>query len=416
MNVLILGNGGEERTWAEWFLSDREHRLIAVFPGFSGSLPADIPVARDLDDALARVGIDVVIVGGPIDERGESLRRAAAEGLAIICLHPPGADSEAYYQVALSRSETGAVIVPDLPLRLHPGVDALRQAMDSGELGALRGLRLEFPSSDEVVDLARVAVPRAVDVIRALIGEIEALTATGDPPGEHPDIELVVQLRATGASGRATRLVWLRRARPAHPRGGQWVVGLRIRSVVATILPFDASTRGPAGDGDGTRSLGSPRGDLRGFVRIVSTSRCCRLAIAKPSRRHPSHGAGRSDRAEPPSGTNCRPPLRADQRGSHLQVGHDVDGLHDLARRTRCGAVRTFRTAAGLQLDDLHCLPDSADSGDLRCVANIAIRRKEARSIKRGDAVNRRLTPRVLGPGVSVRSRRPAPPHRSAIR
>ena len=230
MNVLILGNGSEERAWAEWFLSDREHRLVAVFPGFSGSLPADIPVARDLDDALARVGIDVVIVGGPIDERGEYLRRAAAEGLAIICLHPPGADSEAYYQVALSRAETGAVIVPDLPLRLHPGVDALRQAMASGELGAFRGLRLEFPSSEEGIDLARVVVPRAVDVVRALIGEIEALTATGDPPGEHPDLELVVQLRATGAtSGRAARLVWLRRARPAHARGGQWVVDLRIR-------------------------------------------------------------------------------------------------------------------------------------------------------------------------------------------
>ena len=215
MNVLILGNGSEERAWAEWFLSDREHRLIAVFPGFSGSLPADIPVARDLDDALARVGIDVVIVGGPIEERGEPLRRAAAEGLAIICLHPPGADSEAYYQVALSRSETGAVIVPDLPLRLHPGVDALRQAIESGELGALRGLRFEFPSSDEGIDLARVVVPRAVDAVRALIGEIEALTATGDPPGEHPDIELVVQLRATGAR-RAELRAWSGFGEPAR--------------------------------------------------------------------------------------------------------------------------------------------------------------------------------------------------------
>ena len=36
----------------------------------------------------------------------------------------------------------------------------------------------------------------AVDVVRAMVGEIEALTATGDPPGEDPDLELVVQLRA----------------------------------------------------------------------------------------------------------------------------------------------------------------------------------------------------------------------------
>ena len=137
-----------------------------------------------------------MIVGGPIEQRGESLRRCAAEGLAVICLHPPGADSEPYYQVALSRGETGAVIVPDLPLRLHPGVAFLREAMNTGALGAFRGIRLEAVFRGEGVDLARVVFPRLVDVIRAILGEIEGLSATGDPPGDHPDLELIVQLRA----------------------------------------------------------------------------------------------------------------------------------------------------------------------------------------------------------------------------
>jgi predicted dehydrogenase len=207
MNVLILGNGGEERAWADWLRASREHRLVAAFPGFPGSSLADIPIASDLEDALARAGVNAAIVGGPIEERGEFLRRAAAEGLPIICLHPPGADSEAYYQVALSRAETGAVIVPDLPLRLHPGVDSLRQAMKSDELGAFRGLRFELPCSEVGIDLARVVVPRAVDVLRALIGEIEALTATGDPPGQNPDLELIVQLRAAEAR-RAELRTW----------------------------------------------------------------------------------------------------------------------------------------------------------------------------------------------------------------
>ena len=132
MNVLILGNGDEELAWARWLLGRGEHRLDAAFPGFADPALAGIPAPRDLDDALARSGIDAVIVGGPISSRGEALRRAAAEGFAIIGLHPPGPDSEAYYQVALSREETGAVIVPDLPLRLHPGVTALRQARRCG--------------------------------------------------------------------------------------------------------------------------------------------------------------------------------------------------------------------------------------------------------------------------------------------
>ncbi len=199
MNALILGNGDEELAWARWLLGQADHRLDAAFPGFGDPALAGIPAPRDLDDALARVGIDAVIVGGPIEFRGEALRRAAAEGLAIVCLHPPGLDSEAYYQVALSREETGAAIVPDLPMRLHPGVAALRQALATDELGIFRALRWEVPVDSPDTDLVRVAFPRAVDVIRAILGEIEDLTATGDPPGEDPDVELVVQLRATGS-------------------------------------------------------------------------------------------------------------------------------------------------------------------------------------------------------------------------
>jgi myo-inositol 2-dehydrogenase/D-chiro-inositol 1-dehydrogenase len=106
----------------------------------------------------------------------------------------------------LSRSETGAIIIPAMPLRLHPGVAAIRQALASSELGAFRGLRIEAQSAGEKVDLARVMVPRVVDVVRALLGEIEALTATGDPPGEHPDLELIVQLRAAEARRAELRL------------------------------------------------------------------------------------------------------------------------------------------------------------------------------------------------------------------
>jgi len=215
MNVLILGDGIEERAWASWFSAHSRHHLEAVYPGFAGDDFADTRVAGDLDEALATAGIDLAVVGGPLAGRGEALRRAAAEGLAIICIHPPGADSEAYYQVALSRAETGAVVVPDLPLRLHPGVARLRQAIATGELGVFRGIRHEYPAGPADGELARSAFARMVDVVRALIGEIEALTASGDPPGEHPDIELVVQLRA-GQGRRAEVRIWGGHEEPAR--------------------------------------------------------------------------------------------------------------------------------------------------------------------------------------------------------
>lgn len=200
MNVLIVGDGQEEAAWGHWFRAHTEHRLASLYPGLPGDDFHGIPRSSDLDEGLATPGVDLVIVGGPLELRAEALRRAAAEGLAIICLHPPGEDSEAYYQVALSKSETGALVVPDLPLRLHPGVAALARAMTSGDLGTFRGIRHECSVGQEGTDLVRHAFARAIDVVRALVGEIEALTASGNPAGDHPDIELVVQLRA--AQGR----------------------------------------------------------------------------------------------------------------------------------------------------------------------------------------------------------------------
>jgi myo-inositol 2-dehydrogenase/D-chiro-inositol 1-dehydrogenase len=44
-------------------------------------------------------------------------------------------------------------------------------------------------------DLARHVLPRLVDTVRALIGEVEAVTATGDPPGPWPTEGLIVHLR-----------------------------------------------------------------------------------------------------------------------------------------------------------------------------------------------------------------------------
>ena len=105
MNFLILGSGAEERSWAGRIGEDAEHRLWAAFPGFEEW--ADVPKARDLDDALATAGVEAVVIGGEAEFRAEALRRVAAVGLPAICLHPPGPDSEAYYQVALSRARDG---------------------------------------------------------------------------------------------------------------------------------------------------------------------------------------------------------------------------------------------------------------------------------------------------------------------
>ncbi|HEY2159171.1 MAG TPA: hypothetical protein VGH33_26325 [Isosphaeraceae bacterium] len=198
MNFLILGDGPEERAWAEALAGRPEHRVIAAAPGFP-----DLTASADLEAALAVPGIEVVIVGGPIEARDEALRRTAASGFAAICLHPPGDNADPYYQVALSREETGAMVVPDLPGRLHPGVGALREAANDVAMGPFRVLRIDAAGMAEDRDLLD-AFSRWVDLARIFLGEVESLTALGDPPGESPSRGLTVQLRSAG--GRAAEL------------------------------------------------------------------------------------------------------------------------------------------------------------------------------------------------------------------
>jgi myo-inositol 2-dehydrogenase/D-chiro-inositol 1-dehydrogenase len=236
MNFLILGDGAEELAWARAIARDPSQRLLAAYPGF-----AEFPELKrpaDFDDALALAELEAVVVGGAIESRGESLRRVAAVGLPAICLHPPGDDSEAYYQVALSREETGAVVIPDLPGRLHPAMELLRKEIEQPELGGFRGLTVKASAEPGAGDLARHVFPRLVDPVRALIGEIEAVTATGDPLGPRPTESLIVQLRGPAARRAEVRI----ERGPAEP--GQIVLSAAAGSLTLEHPPtWDDSSR-----------------------------------------------------------------------------------------------------------------------------------------------------------------------------
>ena len=206
MNILILGNDPEELAWAKWFRERGEHRLVAMFPGSHDPALAGVPVARDLDDALARPGIDAVIVGGPIADRAESLRRAAAEGLAIICIHPPGLTPRRITRSPSAALKPARSLCRTCRCGCIRGWPSCVRPLSPASSGAFRGLRIEAQSGTQKLDLPRMMFTRIVDVVRALLGEIEALTATGDPPGQHPDLELIVQLRTAGTRRAELRL------------------------------------------------------------------------------------------------------------------------------------------------------------------------------------------------------------------
>ena len=67
MNVLIVGDGKEEMAWGYWFLAHPEYRLASLYPGLQGDDFGGIPIARDLDEGLASPGLELVVVGGPLE-------------------------------------------------------------------------------------------------------------------------------------------------------------------------------------------------------------------------------------------------------------------------------------------------------------------------------------------------------------
>ncbi len=284
MNFLILGDGPDERAWAEVLAGRPDHRVIAAVPGFPDLFP-DIPTPDDLEAGLAIAGVEAVIVGGPLDQRDEALRRTAASGFAAICIHPPGLNADPYYQVALSRDETGAVVVPDLPGRLHPGVEALRsvltplqadafpglrveaerklvlEAREAQDLGEFRGLRIEAPGASGDRSLLE-SFSRWVDLVRDLVGEVESLTALGDPPGDSPTRTLTVQLR--GPSGRPAEL---RLSPPVEGASSRVLLEFRRGTLAVEIAPnWTGPARLTRSDGGETTAEEIPPWDPQGAL------------------------------------------------------------------------------------------------------------------------------------------------------
>lgn len=235
MNFLILGDGPDEDAWARALADDPDHTLWAACPGLK-AFPK-LPGGVDLDGALAIAGVQAVLAGGDATLRAEGLRRAASIGLPVLCLHPPGPNADPYYNVALSRAETGAVVVPDLPARLHPGVASLAKALREGGAGTSKILRYEATLGPGEGALVGVGFARVVDLIRAVLGEVEAVNATGDPAGPAPTERLVVQLR--GPKGRRAEV----RLEAGPPSMARFAVTSAEGSLT---LEFDPSFHGPS--------------------------------------------------------------------------------------------------------------------------------------------------------------------------
>jgi predicted dehydrogenase len=96
------------------------------------------PSARltgDLDDVLADEAVDAVAIATPVPTHYELAHRALEAGKHVFVEKPPamrGAEMEELCELA---DERGRVLLPGHLLLYHPGVQKLKEIVDSGDLG-----------------------------------------------------------------------------------------------------------------------------------------------------------------------------------------------------------------------------------------------------------------------------------------
>jgi len=210
MKVVVLGDDPRIREFVDRLIQTGNHEIVNTCPPLPG-----MPGTDDIEAAFSTKTADSALVGGSPELRGEWLRRAAGQGWTCLCLHPPGFNTDPYYQVALSNHEFRAVIVPDIPWRFHPAVTEIRRSTaPEGDAGPIESVEIELAVPASGVSLVLEPFSRWVDVVRVMIGEIENIAAMGMPSGTEPTDRLTVQLRAASERRAEMRV----RAEPGEAR------------------------------------------------------------------------------------------------------------------------------------------------------------------------------------------------------
>jgi predicted dehydrogenase len=142
----------------------------------------------DVEEVLADLAVEAVIVAGPPSVRPEQLRRALQSERHVFCVHPADYGPNAGYEAALLQGDTGFVLFPLLPEALHPAIDRLRAFVSreegGGPVGAFRLLAIERTSTGEMLDNTHEtslgpAIP-GWDVLRRLAGELSEVSSFCD--------------------------------------------------------------------------------------------------------------------------------------------------------------------------------------------------------------------------------------------
>ena len=199
MRFGLLGDHADGLAMARALVASGRHAL-AIYAGPAAALEVlardgiQAPRGADLEEALATVGLEAVIVASSPGRRAVHVRRALQSELHVLCVHPVDPSADFAYEAALLQSDVRRVLLPLLPETLHPGIRRLaasalrlRKRADPGSQAPappatpLQLIEIErwYPEEfllDTGKDAHKPALP-GWDVLRLLGGDIAEVSA-----------------------------------------------------------------------------------------------------------------------------------------------------------------------------------------------------------------------------------------------
>jgi len=153
------------------------------------------------ESLLDATACGAILVGreGWSDARAEAVRLLVQAGRPLLVSHPPAVSMLWAWELEMIRRDTGGVLLPLLPARLHPFVAAVQRRLEAslagtGPLGGVESLVLERHLSERDRDTVLRWLARDADLVRVLTGDPGQLSALGATPDAETWQNLVVGL------------------------------------------------------------------------------------------------------------------------------------------------------------------------------------------------------------------------------
>lgn len=206
--------------WRVSLLADTDTRLAKVW---SRELGGKIPVAEQIETLLEhRDAFDALLIASEPEERAEHLRFALESAIPVLFESPPALTLDATRALLFHLLDhLDSILLPSLPRRFDPAVQAFTRQITAGELGTLRQIRcdwnLPMNSLEESAEgretdwslLLQTVGVQTADLCRLWLGEATSVSA---------DIDLAA-LRGGDSAGRRVSEGTLANIIVKHERG-----------------------------------------------------------------------------------------------------------------------------------------------------------------------------------------------------